>query len=65
MQTAACENIDETGKSQKLLIGILTLYKNTIFQHRYQKHVKMYTSFVFILWLVSFGVCIYINISLM
>ena len=49
MQTAACENIDETGKSQKLLIGILTLYKNTIFQHRYQKHVKMYTSFVFIL----------------
>ena len=34
--------------------------KQTIFQHQYQRQVKMYNS-VFISWLVSSGVCIYIN----
>ena len=34
--------------------------KNKIFQHQYQKQVKMYL-FVCISWLVSFGVCIYIR----
>ena len=33
-------------------------FKNRIFQHQYQKLVKM---FVFISWLVSFGVCIHIQ----